>query len=290
MSALSPGASVRSVTPSLPPSMKILCNIHPLGKSAHGTVARTGVFRVVEHLIRGLAATEEETFFHPLDHLWQSWHYYEEHLRGPRTHFLLAPARRALARHRSPMERFVATTLQNRAPYMRLLRFASVHYGIVADRLLKGELDERTLGEMDIYHSPFMPIPAQVKRHRRVRRFTTVYDLIAVTHPDLFGGGTINVIRSLVDGLDEEDHAICISEATREVLLTHVPQAGPGTGFRRAARGRTGLPPRTRRSEGRRRARACGAAAGRAVPIEPLHPGTPQKSRRGDPRLRLAAP
>ena len=243
--------------------MKILCNLHPLGKSAHGTGSRTGIFRVVEHLIRGLAATEEETFFHPLDHLWQSWRYYEEHLRGPNTHFLLAPARRALARHRSPMERFVAMTLQNRAPHMRLLRFVTVRYGIVADQLLKGGLDERTLGEMDIYHSPFVPIPAQIKRHRRIRRFTTIYDLIPITHPHLFDGGTIKMIRGLVAGLGEEDHAVCISEATRAVLLTHAPRLDPARVFVAplaagpdfhpepdaakvdAVRGRVGLPPGT---------------------------------------------
>ena len=204
--------------------MKILCNLHPLGKASHGTVTRTGVFRVVEHLIRGLAASQEELSFHAVDHLWQSWLYYEEHLQGPRTKFLLAPKRLALARHVSPLERFVSTTLQNRALYMRALRYASVLYGVAANRVLVERLDDRVLAETDIYHSPFLPIAPQIKRHRRLRRFTTVYDLIAISNPELFGGPTVDLIRSMVDGFDGDDYAMCISEATRVALLTHTPQ------------------------------------------------------------------
>ncbi len=207
--------------------MKILCNIHPVGASTHGTGARTGIFRVVERLIHGLAAAPDcETFFHAESNLWQSWCYYEEHLRGPRTHFAVAPWRVRLARHLPPLERFVATTVRDRRPFMRAARFVSARYTEQANRLIE-RIDERLLNEVDIYHSPFVPVPAVVKRYPRVQRFTTVYDVIALSHPQFFTPGVARIIQAVADGFDASDRVLCISEATRTALLSHVPRLDP---------------------------------------------------------------
>ncbi len=211
--------------------MKILCNLHPVGASAHGTGSRTGIFRVVDHLVRGLAAAGDcETFFHAGNSLWQSWRFYEEHLRGPRSHFVVAPWRVALSRHAASMERVVATTLGDRSLRMRATRFAFARYAPRANRLLE-RLDDRQIGEMDIYHSPFLPVPPAVKRHPRVRRFTTIYDLIALSHPQFFIPSVTRMIQTVVDGLDAQAHAVCISAATRTVLLERAPQLDPSRVF-----------------------------------------------------------
>lgn len=212
--------------------MKILCNIDPLGKGAFGNATRTGVFRVVERLVRGLAeAPDCEISFHAVGQLWQSWLYYKEHLRNSHTRFLLPPGQLAPARHLSTLEKFVATTAHRRALPLRLLRYASVQYTTrVADPVFS-YLPARKIAEADVYHSPFLPIPAAIKPHRHLQRFTTIYDLIPLSHPQFFGGSVVRLVRSVVNGLHEEDHAVCISEATRHALLEHAPRLDPARTF-----------------------------------------------------------
>ena len=207
--------------------MKLLCNLHPVGASAHGTVTRTGIFRVVEHLVRGVAAAPDcEAFFHAAGNLWQSWRYYEEHLRGPRTRFVVTPWRVRLSRHLSPLERFTATTMDDRRLHVRAARFAFTRYVSRATPLIE-RIDERVLGEIDVYHSPFLTVPAAVRRYPRVQRFTTVYDLIPLSHPQFFNPGVVRTIRAVADGFDAADHVLCISEATRTALLEHAPRLDP---------------------------------------------------------------
>ncbi len=106
---------------------------------------------------------------------------------------------------------------------MRAARFVSARYAMQVGRMLE-RIDERVLSEMDVYHSPFLPVPAVIKRHPRVKRFTTVYDVIALTHPQFFVPGVISMMRRLINSFDATDHVLCISEATRIALLEHAPK------------------------------------------------------------------
>ena len=211
--------------------MKILYNLHPVGKAFYGNNFRTGVCRVVEHLVQGLVATGEcEMYFHALSDLWPSRKYYEDHLRGPHSHYLTSARRSAAAHHLSTLEKFIYATVQNRHLALRAFRYGITKYIQPMERMLSA-LPRRALAGIDLYHSPFLPIPATIKRHRSLRRFTTIYDLIPLSHPEFFGNSVIRLIRSMADGLDEEDHAVCISEATRQALLAHVPRLDPARVF-----------------------------------------------------------
>ena len=204
--------------------MKVLCNLYPVGAGSRGTDYRTGVFRVVDHLVRGLAVAPEcESFFHPVGNIWPSWNYYQEHLRGQRSHFAIPPGRLRASRHLVPAWDFIAATAKNRSLPLRAGRFIAARYVRLGDRML-GAVDDALLREMDVYHSPFLPIAARMKRYRRMVRFTTVYDLIALSHPQFFDDTIIRMIRQLVDGLAEEDYVVCISQATRVALLERAPQ------------------------------------------------------------------
>ena len=102
-------------------------------------------------------------------------------------------------------------TVQNRALSLRAARRAAVLYGEAWDRALS-RVDDRLLERMDIYHSAFLPVPSWVKRHRRLHRCTTVYDLIPLTHPEFFVGKSVpRLLRAVVGGLGPEDWALCIS-------------------------------------------------------------------------------
>ena len=210
--------------------MNVLCNLSPVGGGAHGTRVKTGVHRVADHLARGLAATasgENTIYFTASHNLWQAHRHFVGHLRGPHTRWALTPARVAFSRHLSGLEAFVAETVQNRALALRAARRAAVLYGGTWDRALS-RVDDRLLARTNVYHSAFMPAPAWVKRHRHLRRFTTVYDLIPLTNPEFFAGdGVPRLLRAVVGGLGPEDWALCISEATREALLAYNQSLNP---------------------------------------------------------------
>jgi glycosyltransferase involved in cell wall biosynthesis len=95
----------------------------------------------------------------------------------------------------------------------------------VRDRLQvvsKSELDD-----VDIFHSPFYPLPANTQRQPRLRRFLTVYDLIALLQPELFEHNVVKLMRQILASLTPSDWVLCISKATRRDLLAYRPDLDP---------------------------------------------------------------
>jgi glycosyltransferase involved in cell wall biosynthesis len=83
------------------------------------------------------------------------------------------------------------------------------------------------LKDADIYHSPFYPLPTSTRNQPHLRRFLTVYDLIALLRPDLFESQVVSQIRQVLASLTPSDWVLCISEATRRDLLAHRPDLDP---------------------------------------------------------------
>jgi len=83
------------------------------------------------------------------------------------------------------------------------------------------------LGKVDIYHSPFYPLPATTLRQSRLRRFLTLYDLIALRRPELFEPQVVAQMQQVLDSLTPADWVVCISEATRSDLLAFRPDLDP---------------------------------------------------------------
>ena len=85
----------------------------------------------------------------------------------------------------------------------------------------------RQLDGAQIYHSPFYPLPEATKRKPGLRRFLTVYDLIAILRPDLFESNVVKLIKKVIASLEPSDWVLCISEATRRDLLALRPDLDP---------------------------------------------------------------
>jgi hypothetical protein len=69
----------------------------------------------------------------------------------------------------------------------------------------------------EVYHSPFTPIPAEVRAFKNLARVITIHDLYALINPRTNEKGRKsmqNLIASIGD-----DYAICVSENTKADLL-----------------------------------------------------------------------
>ena len=195
--------------------MNVLCNLFPIGVTHHGTRTRTGIYRVVENLVRGLAQSQEvQLHFHATGNFWTSYRFYSENLRGPSVHWAAPGWQVFLSIHLAGVESFIYSTLARRAALWRLARkLAAIYLGCWHPLLSR--VSARLLASVNIYHSPFLPIPEWVRRQPHLLRFTTVYDVIPLTHPQYFtaDGGIPELLHRLVKGLGPEDWVLCISEA-----------------------------------------------------------------------------
>jgi glycosyltransferase involved in cell wall biosynthesis len=121
-------------------------------------------------------------------------------------------------------------------------------------------LTRESLANVDVFHSPFFPLPAYLKSSTLVR-FLTVYDLIPILHPEWFRGVPVHrILKTAIDSVGAEDWVICISESTKRDLCNYAkidpqrvlvtPLAAARDVFRtisddeygRAVRARYGLP------------------------------------------------
>jgi glycosyltransferase involved in cell wall biosynthesis len=88
-------------------------------------------------------------------------------------------------------------------------------------------VDGKTLERSDIFHSPFQAIPAQMRNASNLKRFLTVYDLIAILRPELFEATVSEGIKQTLKSLGPEDFSLCISEFTKNDLCNHRPDLKP---------------------------------------------------------------
>jgi glycosyltransferase involved in cell wall biosynthesis len=89
------------------------------------------------------------------------------------------------------------------------------------------------LNQSDIFHSPYLPIPQQVKEVRALKRFLTVYDLIPLLHPEFFAAPKRdqNTIRDAIDSIDPETWVLSISQATKDDLCSYRKDIDPARVF-----------------------------------------------------------
>jgi glycosyltransferase involved in cell wall biosynthesis len=209
--------------------MRVLVDTFPLGAEVYDPTYKTGVYRVVEQLARRLAAEAHnptgnvETVFYSARLPFAAWCHYRRHLRGRGTRFALPLCQMAGAWYTESAAHFARRTLDNRHPALRLFRW-SVMRGSQRLTDASARLSSGTFRGVDICHSSFFRMPSALEQHPKIRRFTTVYDLIPITHPQYFGQPIVDALQSTLRHFRTEDFAVCISQTTRALLLTHAPQ------------------------------------------------------------------
>jgi glycosyltransferase involved in cell wall biosynthesis len=204
--------------------MKVLYDVSVLGPGHVDPVNRTGIFRAVEQVARGLAASGdcELTFsaFSSIRELNSCLKYLEvtpELQDVP----ILAPsvgkgAVRGLSARIARIDSRTDAGLRStvvRKLLSRAIRLIDIgfHRPKLAD--LQGT---------DIFHSTYFPLPARSGGARSPKRFLTVHDLIPVRFPHFFGDHVVRGMESILRSLRPGDWVVCNSQATKNDLCDYL--------------------------------------------------------------------
>jgi len=204
-------------------SRKVILDLGPLGYSHDHKSGARGIHRLTQYLFEGLlAANTCELKFVATSHLAGVYDMLSD--RG------LAP---------QEVLKYEASQLRLSRLGRRAARWVHAHMGppglgVRAQRKLMASLaasacsgekliPSRFLKGADIYHSPLAPIPSSVRRHKTLKHFLTVHDLLPLTVPQYLKGNSRPYITKLLKSLSPESFVFCTSESVKSDLLTYSP-------------------------------------------------------------------
>ncbi|MEM9542563.1 MAG: glycosyltransferase family 1 protein [Cyanobacteria bacterium P01_E01_bin.42] len=215
--------------------MKVLYDISVLGCAQTNPLARTGVYRVVENVARGLKALEEcelsfcETLSFPV--LQGCLAYLESNLEFrniPLIHsnflihfYLKYKDLERLVDNRIMTSNTVDDTLKLSATANNLYQsLREVRKNLEREYIESSEVPEDT----DIFHATYYPLP-QFVNNKKVTRFLTICDLIPILYPQFFGQERPedHIVYHALKSIDRDrDFIICISQATKNDVCNYL--------------------------------------------------------------------
>lgn len=103
----------------------------------------------------------------------------------------------------------------------KLFKFIYKKFGITDYKIV----DKHELKEAQIYHSPYFPIPTNLKKYTALKKVITVHDLIPFLFPHL--NSDKNLMEEIFESIGSDGFVICVSQNTKNDLLKLVPQINP---------------------------------------------------------------
>jgi glycosyltransferase involved in cell wall biosynthesis len=216
--------------------MKILYDISYLSVGHRNLVARAGIFRVAEALAVGLKKSNEcelfgiasesyERLFDAFDYLKSNSELAEVPLLGT----IDKSWKRRLSLHQAILEinRQVDESVGAKKNSYKVKR----KFLIWANCYLKKTFEPIApdfIKKLDIFHSPFDPIPDQINQISHIKKFITIHDLIPVLYPNFFPvkGGNQTVLKVL-SSLNPDSWIFCVSQSTKNDLCNYSKVVDP---------------------------------------------------------------
>ena len=210
--------------------MQVLYDISILG--GHSVPRyRTGIYRVVENLARGLAASPEcNLTFCIGPSVDACFVHLNEDAELGLVPFALSTSsriRRRLHQRITDLTRSIEASKSEGARLYRKGTRKLLHHAYETAGSHSIPVDAKTLARSDIFHSPFNAIPSQMRSAANLKRFLTVYDLIAIRRPELFEASVGHGMTRVLESLGPEDFSLCISESTKNDLCNYRPELKP---------------------------------------------------------------
>lgn len=192
---------------------------------------RTGIYRTVENLARGLAASPEckLTFCIgpevdvPFEHLTR---HAQLHL-VPLAISTSLRIRRRLHQSITHLTRSIEASKSISGRFYRKGTRKLLYHAYQTARSHSIPVDDKTLARSDIFHSPCNAIPTQMRIASNLKRFLTIYDLIAIRWPELFEKIISDSMTRVLESLGPEDFSLCISQSTKNDLCNYRPDLNP---------------------------------------------------------------
>lgn len=210
-----------------------------LGLALADPAGRTGIYRAVENVALGLAAAPACTLSLVALHSWEA-------LAGLAKYLETSPLDRSrlsdhrwvtFLRHLDHHRRAVDHSLGVLASAPRDLSLLPGRLNLrIQRKLLSWSLSpllasaprhaERALRHVDVFHSPYFPLPNSLPP-ATTARFLTVYDVLPILHPEWFTPAHSELLRRAVAGIQPEDWVLTISESSRNDLCAVAPHLDP---------------------------------------------------------------
>jgi glycosyltransferase involved in cell wall biosynthesis len=193
----------------------VVFDISVLGTGFYLNRARTGIFRVVENLASQLVYSSEInlslTAAESLIHKIQCYKYLQSN-----PDFVAA---RDPVLETNRFEDWLCPYYPNPGVRTILSRLKGKSIAILS-RLYPG-INSILPEKVDIFHSPFHPLPRQVIKNRSIKKFITVYDLIPVLFPQYFEFKETSFIERLLKSCQDDCWITTISESTKADICNY---------------------------------------------------------------------
>lgn len=217
--------------------MKVLYDINVLGIGHSHPRGRTGVFRVVENIAHGLKESKacELSFCNGNRYLYNIQNSLNYLSANPELAEVSSAIRnwklrQDLQQIESKLDTQVQeSTFARRIP-LKVIRKLVYLTNREIDRFYQ-PIDSVTLSNSDIYHSPFEPIPDQVKKSKSLHKFLSVMDLIPIIRPEFFKSHENTPVKNAIDGLEPTSWVLCISQCTKDDLCNYSKSIDPSRVF-----------------------------------------------------------
>jgi glycosyltransferase involved in cell wall biosynthesis len=219
--------------------MKVLYDISVLGAGHHNKRARTGIFRVVQNVACSLVTSEKcsLTFCSTgaFRQLQASLDYLNTDAQLQDVPFVMTGTSQF-----SEILKKEVTVLNHRINadcasleklYLRPVRKTVFLAQKIIDQYTEKAPIQRQLRQSDIFHTPFYPIPDEIKRMRKVKKFITVYDLIPLLFPQFFEFNEDHLLKEVVRGITADTYTLAISHATKNDLCNYSSTVDPDKVF-----------------------------------------------------------
>ena len=212
--------------------MNVIYDISVLGVGHLFPNNRTGIFRVVENIAYGLVAAQEcnLTFCasspqYQLHVLGWCLDYLDSHPEVGKVSLPHLKYRRILNNKLLDLN-----TKINEASKLQSLLFKALRKPLyLTNKAIESyfclyPIESKSLSKANIFHSCLYEIPAQTKKAKHIKNFLTVYDLTPILYPQFFeiNGNEEHFVKKAIDGLEEDNWAICISHATKNDLCNYL--------------------------------------------------------------------
>ena len=209
-------------------NLRVMYDISVLGTARVQNRSRTGIFRVVDNIAAGLVDAQGiDTVFCALESVYECDSLVRSTPRYANTPFAPVPLGLAIGRRKEEIRK----KSQNAVLPVKVSLKVAAELLRLASRVVKRyehTIHPSYLRQCDIFHSPYLPIPRQVKEVSNISRFLTVYDLIALMTPEFFTfKEDHHMIKSVIDSIDPETWVLSISQATKDDLCSYRDDIDP---------------------------------------------------------------
>lgn len=213
--------------------MKIVYDISVLGAGFLVPRARTGIFRVVENVANGLAtssecrmsfcSTQSPYLAGSLEYLKNS-NFSNVSFITSRTQSFGEHLHKQISILNSKVNSEKASLLEKL--YLRPIRKSLFLTKEISEQCTNFVI-RSNVDKADIFHTPFYPLPEQIRRLRGVKKFITLYDLIPLLFPQFFEFNEDHLLNQVVGSITPETYILSISHATKNDLCNYSSQVDP---------------------------------------------------------------